>query len=79
MPALDFHLPPPPKLSSKPKLASELAQMTKLAVIEYALTLQVDNELLVNHSDAVTSLVHPMVGQLAMMAVENKLCKMGST
>jgi hypothetical protein len=51
--------------------------MTKSAVIEYALTLQVDNELLANHNDAMTTLVHPMVGQLAMMALENKTLRAG--
>jgi hypothetical protein len=77
IPALDFHLPTPPKPSSKPKSASELARMTKSAVIDYTLTLLVDIELLVNHNDATTKLIHPMVAQLALMALENQTLRSG--
>jgi hypothetical protein len=51
--------------------------MTKSAVIEYTLTLQVDNELLANHNDTMTTSVHPMVGQLVMMGLENKTLQAG--
>jgi hypothetical protein len=45
--------------------------MTKSAVIDYTLALLVDIELLVNHNNATTKLIHPMVAQLVLMALEN--------
>ena len=53
IPALNFHLPTPQKQSSKPKLVSELTQMTKSGVIDYTATLLVDIDHLVNHNDAI--------------------------
>jgi hypothetical protein len=71
IPALDMPLPTPPKLSSEPKSASELAQMTKSAVIDYALTALADIEQLVNHNDVLREMLCPMVTNLALMGLEN--------
>ena len=76
LPVIDFHLPDTPTLSnpsSQPLTEAQLMALTKTALVDHILKMQLDIEQLIKYGEGTAKATHPLGAQLALLAMENKM------